>query len=366
VRNRGTITQRGSSYRVKVELPADENGKRNRLQVTCKSKAAAKRELTRLLRELDTGMAVAPDKITIAQHLHAWLWEAPHGLAPKTVERYRQLANQQIFPHLGRIEIQKLRPRDVKKWHGVLIAKGLSARTVGHAHRLLHKALADAHAVELVGRNVASVISPPTVGEQEIEILTSEDIRQIHSELRDHWLRPIFMVALGTGIRRGELLALRWSDVGAKEISVERSLEQTRQGGLRFKGPKTRYGRRTVPLPGWAIAEFMRYRKEQLERCMALGAGRPELVFTTIHGEPIPPNNLSRDWARTIRAKKLPKVSFHALRHTHASILLVADRLDVLTVSRRLGHRDASITLRVYGHLLDTIEEHVKLASVLA
>jgi integrase len=364
VRGRGTITQRGNSYRVKVELPPAEDGTRNRIQATYRSKAEAKRELTRLLRERDTGMAVAPDHVTVAQHLHSWLWDAPHGLAPKTVERYRQLAEQQIIPHLGRIEIQEqLKPAHIKKWHSDLLATGISARTVGHAHRLLHKALNDALAVELVSRNVASAIPPPAVEEDEIEILSSGDIRQIHHAMEDHWLRPIFVVALGSGLRRGEILALRWSDVGTKELSVARSLEQTK-AGLRFKEPK-RNSRRNVPLPAWAIAEIGAHRKQQLEHCMAIGAGRPELVFTTIHGEPIPPNNLSRDWARTLRARNLPHYSFHALRHTYASILLVADRLDVLTVSRRLGHRDASLTLKRYGHLLDTIEDHVKLAAVL-
>ena len=193
--------------------------------------------------------------------------------------------------------------------------------------------------------------------------MSTAEIRLIHSALDGHWLLPIFVVALGSGLRRGELLALRWSDIGTKELRVERSLEQTK-AGLRFKEPK-RNSRRTVPLPAWAVAEIDRHRKRQLEHYMAMGAGRPELVFTTIHGELIAPNNLSRDWPRTLRAKKLPHHSFHSLRHSNASILLVADRLDVLTVSRRLGHRDASLTLKRYGHLLDTIEDHVKLAAVL-
>jgi integrase len=366
VRGRGNILARGKhSWRVKVELPTAFGEKRQRLQVTVRgTKKVAERELTRLLREIDTGVAIAPDSVTVAQHLHAWLWDAPHGLSPKTLERYRQLASQQINPHLGRVELQKLKPAHIKKWHGILMGTSIGARTVGHAHRLLHKAVEDARAVELVSRNVVSAISPPAVEEVEVEILSSAEIRQIHAALDGHWLRPVFVVALATGIRRGELLALRWADIGAKELSVERSLEQTKVG-LRFKPPKSRHGRRTVPLPPWAIAEIGAHRLRRLEHCMAIGAGRPELVFTTIHGEPIPPNNLSRDWARTLRAKKLPRVSFHALRHTNASILIVGDRLDILTVSRRLGHRDASITLRVYGHLLDKQDKPDKLAAVL-
>jgi integrase len=123
--------------------------------------------------------------------------------------------------------------------------------------------------------------------------------------------------------------------------------------------------RRSIPLPAWATSEIERHRKQQLERAMALGAGRPELVFTDIVGDAIKPNNLSRDWARVLRSKGLPRISFHALRRTNASILIGADQLDILTVSRRLGHRDASITLRTYAHLLDRAEMPTKLAAVL-
>ena len=115
MRSRGTITQRGSSFRVKVELPAGEDGTRHRLQVTCRTAPAAKKELTQLLRELDTGVAVASDRITVAQHLHGWLWEAPHGLAPKTVERYRQLAEPTDISVPGRVELQKLQAAQISR-----------------------------------------------------------------------------------------------------------------------------------------------------------------------------------------------------------------------------------------------------------
>src|SRR5262245_83078 len=146
---RGNITRRGkNSWRLKFDVGTDASGKRLTRYVTVKGKRQdAQRELTRLLREADAGTLPEPSKTTIAEHLREWLEGPMHGLSPKTVERYRQLAAQQIVPHLGGITLQKLRPVTVEKWHEILLASGgkdgkpLSARTVGHAHRVLHKAL---------------------------------------------------------------------------------------------------------------------------------------------------------------------------------------------------------------------------------
>ena len=141
-------------------------------------------------------------------------------------------------------------------------------------------------------------------------------------------------------MRRGELLALCWEDVdldGAK-IRIERALEET-AAGLRFKAPKTKHGRRTISLPASAVEAVRAHRLKQLELRIALGQGKPEpnaLVFSTTEGEPLSPDNLSRDWRRVVAAMNLPSVKFHALRHSHASAL-IASGLDVLTVSRRLG-----------------------------
>jgi integrase len=158
-------------------------------------------------------------------------------------------------------------------------------------------------------------------------------------------------------MRRGELLALRWQDVdlnGAR-LRVERSLEQTTRGGLVFKSPKTRHGRRTITLPASTVAELRTHWKAQQERRMALGQGKaPEdsLVFAAWHGSTRSPNALTKEWALAMSKAGLP-ITLHSLRHTHASTL-IASGLDVLTISRRLGHGSPAITLNVYGHLFKT------------
>jgi integrase len=359
---RGNISRRGKrSWRVKFDV-GGVGGKRETRYVTVHGKRqVAERELAKLIGAAHDGTLVEPSKLTVVEYLRSWLG-GPHGLAGKTAERYQQLAEQQIIPHLGTLALQKLRPAHVAEWHSKLLASGgkdsraLSPRTVGHAHRVLHRALERALKSELVSRNVAHAIRPPKVEEAEVETLKADQIGAVLEALHGHPLHPIGVLALGTGARRGEILSLRWCDVDmtAGTLRIERSLEQTK-AGLKFKAPKTKHGRRTVTLPPIAVEALQAHRRRQLELRLALGQGRPDaetLVFGTIDGDPIAPNNLSRDWRRFVRARKLPAVSFHALRHSHASAL-IASGVDLLTVSRRIGHGSPVVTLRIYGHLFE-------------
>jgi integrase len=364
---RGNITRRGkNSWRLKFDMATDELGRRKTRYVTVRGKRQdAQRELTRLLGASDAGTLPESSKTTIAEHLREWLEGPMHGLSPKTAERYRQLAAQQIVPHLGGVMLQKLRPATVEKWHEILLTSGgkdgkpLSARTVGHAHRVLHKALQRAVNNETLARNVASAIRPPKVDEEEVEILDAEQVALVLRKLEGHLLYAVSALALASGMRRGELLALRIGDVNfdGASVRVERSLEETR-AGLRFKPPKSKHGRRTISLPASAVADLRAHWRQQLEFRMARGLGKPDadaLLFSNPDGSPLSPDNLSRDWRRACRSLGLPTVMFHALRHTHASALIASGQ-DVVQISRRLGHGSPVITLRTYGHLFKTVD----------
>lgn len=358
----GNITRRGkSSWRLKFEVGERDalTGKRRTRYVTVRgTKKGAHAELIRVLAEVENGTAIDPSKVTVAEYVRVWLDGATH-LAPKTLERYRELAEHQIIPHLGGTILQKLRPSQIAAWHTALLRSGgrngrpLAPRTVGHAHRVLHSALARAAKVEVVSRNVAGVLAPPKVEAQEIESLTDVQIGEVLNRLKNHTLYPVVVTALGTGMRRGELCGLQWAAVNLDlaSISVERSLEQT-DSGLRLKPPKSRHGRRLIALPASVVEMLRRHRLRQIETRLALGMGRPgreDFVFCQEDGSPVPPDRLSQQWRRAADAVGLPAVSFHALRHTHASALIAAG-LDVVTVSRRLGHGSPGITLGIYAH----------------
>jgi integrase len=226
---RGNITKRGAtSWRLKYEAgdPDPITGKRQTRYVTFRgTKKAAHAELTRRLAEVDAGTAVEPSRVTVAEYLRGWLGIG-EGLAPKTLERYRQLAERQIIPHLGAISLQKLRPAQILTWHASLSATGLAARTIGHAHRVLHRGMARATSLEIVPRNVAHAVPPPKIEAKEIAILSAAEIADVLVRLHDHPLYPIAALALGTGMRRGELCGLAWGalDLDNATVRVERSL----------------------------------------------------------------------------------------------------------------------------------------------
>ena len=246
-----------------------------------------------------------------------------------------------------------------------LTRSGLHPRTVGHVHRVLHRALGHAVQWNVVTTNIADSVSPPPVQSEEVQSLRSDDVRVLLDKLqerRGRLLYTIALVLLGTGMRRGELLALRWRqdvDLDGGKLMVERSLEQTRQHGLRFKSPKTRHGRRSITLPPSIVAELHAHRAVQQELRLKLGQGRvPDdaLVFANWDGNVRSPDALSKEWAACMKQIGMSQVTLHSLRHTHAS-QLIASGLDVLTISRRLGHGSPAITLGVYGHLFSNTDD---------
>ena len=359
---RGSITRRGkTSWRLRFDVAPTTPGRRERRYVTVRgSRQDAERELARLVGAIYDNTLIEPSRVTVEDQLQGW-FSGHHGLGGKTVERYEQLAKYQILPYLSAIPLQKLRPAHITEWHGKLLktaganGRPLSTRTISHAHHVLQRALEHAVAGEILTRNVASIVRPPRVETKEAQALSAEQIETVLAALAGHEFEPLVILALASGARRGELLALRWSDtsLSAGTIRIERSLEQT-AGGLKFKRPKTRTGIRTISLSTAAVEALQAHRRKQLEQRLALGlgkAGPDALVFTNLEGNPIRPDSLSRRWGDLVRSLKLPPVSFHALRHSHASALILA-KIDPLTVSRRLGHSRPSVTLDIYSHLV--------------
>jgi integrase len=232
---------------------------------------------------------------------------------------------------------------------------GLAARTIGHAHRVLGKALRDAEKDNLIVKNATKLQRAPKVTDKEMVIV--RDVPTLIDKLAGFRLRVPALIALFTGMRLGEILALRWNridlDSKVKLIQVREALEQTKAHGVRFKPAKSRAGRRDITLPDILVDALREHRRAKLELRMQLGLGRlPEdaLLFATIEGGPLSPNAQSAAWADFADGIDMPDVTFHALRHTHASQLIDAG-VDIVTISKRLGHAKPDITLRIYAHL---------------
>jgi Phage integrase, N-terminal SAM-like domain len=199
---RGTITKRGkNSWQIKYDLPRDRGVRRQRYATVTGTYKDAQRELTRLLGAVDAGTHVDPSQTTLGEYLLAWFEGAPK-VSPKTLERYRELADRQIVPHLGALRLQRLRPEHVEQWHGALLKAGLAPRTVGHAHRLLARVLKYAVENGTIARNVAAIRKPPKADETELEILTADQIGEVRAKLAGNPLARVVELALGTGMRR--------------------------------------------------------------------------------------------------------------------------------------------------------------------
>ena len=367
---KGHIQQRGiRTWRLKFDVGHDPgSGRRVTKFVTFHgTKREAQSELARLVVAVKSGSFIDSSKITIASYLQSWIDLAEAvSISPKTAERYRQLIERQIIPHLGALRLQNLRASHVAAWHNTLLREGrhdgtgLCARTVGHAHRVLHKALADAVTREVLLRNPASLISSPKLESKEMEILSGNQVQAVLDALRKSEIYPHVVILLSTGIRRGELMGLQWGDVDLDrgKLKIDPAIEATNKG-LRIKSSKTQHGRRIIALPAIALEVLREQRKNQLEIRMRLGIGKlspTHYVFGDLEGSLRHPDWITYRWRYLVEVRKLPRVTLHALRHSHASALIATGQ-DVVTVSRRLGHASPTITLSVYAHLFDNTDE---------
>jgi integrase len=361
---RGHIRKRGrNSFELKFEVERTDGKRQTRFKTVRGNLRGARDELARVLAKVADGALVESSKATVAEYLRARLqiWRAKGTVGRKAAERYSQLIENQIAPFIGSKLLQKLTPEDVETWHTKLLtegrrdkAGGVSTRTVRDAHGVLRKALREALRHELVAKNVCTLQPPPTVVSKEMHILTPEQVAGFAALLDGHEFAAAAVTALFTGMRRGEVLGLPWGnvDLDAKLIKVRQSLEETDEGGLQFKPPKTKGSIRDIKLPDIVVETLQAHRKRLLERRIQLGLGKlgkDDLVFPDWEGAPQWPDPFSTRWGELSHELGLG-VSFHELRHTHASQLIDAG-VDVVQISRRLGHASPAITLSIYAHL---------------
>jgi integrase len=279
-------------------------------------------------------------------------------VGPATRESYTFAVGAQIVPRaIGSVRIQDLQGADVSAWHTEMVNSGLARGTVRKCHRILHKALQCAVEDKLMTTNALATKKAPRAEQEEVQILQPNEIPVLLDGFKGHPLHTFVVLALGSGARRSELLALTWAhvnlDAATATIKIERNLEDTRELGIRVKSPKSAAGRRTIGIPPQAVDALRLHRKEQLELWLRIGRGRlPDdaLVFGKWNGEPRSPTSVSREFSRQRKRIGLRYLKLHALRHTHVSIL-IKKGVPITEIAKRLGHSSPVITLKIYSHL---------------
>jgi integrase len=294
-------------------------------------------------------------------YLSDWLAHTRGRVRAVTYEGYETLLRRHALPTLGGLPLREVTPMDVQRlYSGLLsgeIGPGLSAGSVLNLHLVLTQAFAQAVRWQLLIANPVAGAQPPRPRRASPVLVDPALLARLVDSTRGTWLEVPAAVAAATGMRRGEILALRWQDIDADfgAARVVRSLQPTRDG-LVFEQPKTPRSRRTVVLPGFLYPHLTRHREEQSARREQSKAWQDHgLLIERGDGRPLNPDTLSAGWARHLRSKHLPRVRFHDLRHAHATLML-AQGVHPKVVSERLGHASIGITLDLYSHVLPTMQ----------
>jgi len=356
MRGRGHISQRGkdkSRWTVVIELEK-VNGKRTQQSLTVRGTIGdAKKKLSELLHQQDTGTFMRPTKTTLTEFLDRWLKDYASNLSPRTSEGYEHIVIRYVIPKLGHHILAQLKPEHLQQFYTAELNAGLSAQTVRHHHMVIHKSLGNAVEWGLLSRNPADAVRPPKAQRTEMRVWNEQELRTFLEAAQDSQYYQLFSLNLFTGMRRSELLALKWSDVDLiyAQISVSRSLHVLKGGNVIFRSPKTAAGRRTIALSPSVVLMLAEYREDREHETRLLGQiiSEDDLVFSNL-GKNLLPNTVTHAWQKLIKRTGSKAIRFHDARHTHASLMLKAG-IHPKVVQERLGHSSIAITLDTYSHV---------------
>ena len=334
---------------------------RKRRTLYGKTRAEAAKKLAKALSDREDGMVFDAENLTVGEYLDRWLKDSVEGnVGPRTLSNYQLQVRQHIRPALGRINLKALSPAHDQSVYRSKLDSGLAPSSVRYIHAVLHRALKQALRWGLVPRNASESVDLPRLGNEEVEALLPEEVRAFFEAAQEDRLEALYVVAVTVGLRRGELLGLRWTDLkldGEPKLRVGRQLQRMRDGsGRRFVAPKGGKGR-TIHLPARTVEALKAHRTRQAEVRLKAGPLYQDarLVFASEIGTPLEPSNIDRRSFKPLLEKAgLPNIRFHDLRHTCATVLL-SQGVNPKFVQELLGHADIKLTLGTYSHFLPSM-----------
>ncbi len=358
-----------STWVVAYDLPREPGEpRRQAFKSGFRTRRDAEAWFTQKAEELRQGIAPPDERMTVEQYLKQWLESISDSVSASALHAYRNHVELHIIPALGKVRLTELRAQHIERakaqWRSSDLKrrKGkvgkLSARTTHHIFCTLRDALNRAKRQRMIAINPCDLVDPPKVERKEMKHLNAQDSVALLRALGDSDIGAAITVSLGAGVRRGELLALRWGDIDldAGVLSVQNALE--RDGGItRLKPPKTESSRRTIILPRFVVDRLRRHRIEQTQRFPANVAilQTPETLVFERNGKSWVPNTFTTAFMRALREAGVKRVRLHDLRHSYASLLLESG-VDLKTVSMALGHSSVATTANIYAHVTHSLK----------
>lgn len=349
-----------------ITVGYDEKGNQKKKFFYGKTRQEVAEKINQALNEIKQGILITDNNITLENWLNIWLHQyKKNQISESTFDDYESIIKNHINPVLEKYNLKDLRPEHLQMLYNEKHKAGLSTKRIKDIHVILHSALNQAIKNELIVRNVSEATTlPKNTREKEMKVLTIEEQKRFLQVLEGERLKPAFVLALSTGMRLGEILALKWQDVDLenKRITIRNSVRRIKNRNeqseiktktvLVLKEPKTENSGRIIPLPDVAYQELVNFKLLQEEEKRQAGSSYVDsgFVFTTKVGTPIEPRNFLRTFYR-ITEKAGLNINFHALRHTFATRLLEANT-NPKVVQELLGHSDISTTLNIYSHVL--------------
>ena len=368
---KGSIRQRSKgSWEICIDTGRDPaTGKRMRHFESVKgTKKAVQQRMHELLHALEQGAYVRPSRLTVAQFLGEWLRDyARPNTASRTCERYEEIVRVHLIPALGSFPLLALQPHHIQKYYARALETGrrdgkggLSTLTVHKHHRILYESLRYGVRQGILIRNPAEAVTPPHGQSKKPAMVGANRVQLILEAAKETPYYALFFTDAYTGLRRGELLGLRWGDVDLEKstLSVVQTLQQLRNGEYIFREPKSKRGRRQIALsPSLAIVLWEhRLKQEHARKLLGKPLESTDLVFSHPDGRPIRPDSVTRAFPEIAESVGLRGVRLHDLRHAHATILL-QQGVNPKIVQERLGHSSVSTTLDIYSHVLPGLQE---------
>jgi integrase len=358
---KGHIRERSPGHwAIVIDVRDPETGKRKRRWHSFEgTKREAQVECARLLTEIKNGTSVDPSRMTVAAFLERWIEHMEGQVSPRSHERYAELCHKNLAPLLGGLMLTKLQPANISQAYAKALVSGrrdgsggLSASTVTHMHRVLREALQQGVRWQLLARNPADAVKPPKVERRQMSVLDTDATAGLIETARETALFVPILLGVRCGLRRGEVVALRWRNVDLErgQISVVASAEQTDRG-VREKEPKNGKGR-TVVLSATEVEELRSHRVRQAQALLALGVRLIDdhHVVARADSQALQPRSLTHAFVKFARRHGF-QIRLHDLRHSHATHML-ASGVHPKIAQERLGHSSVGITLDLYSHVL--------------